>query len=374
MTTSIIVALLALALVASSARPGDGRTETAVALPLVAARAVVTPAALLTVLGGVAVAYGALVALERRTLLFGRRLRALTAIVGATVPLSIFALALALGRAPPLPEVWLAGAVVPGVLAYDLRRQSLDRRTVVAVVGTAVLCALVLAGLLASVVFVGVPANWWTVGPDTLSAGVPLAVLAPLVLGALAAGVLVRWRYGLHVGTLSVPLVAIWSIETLLIPLAYVCALFAVWAIEPALRQRSSGRRLAALGGLFGALTGAGLLALGGVLVVGTAGLAVVLTGVLAAEDARMLREHAGRDRTHAVAIGASLYALVLAGAGVAAGSMGVTGAATTASPPRAVVVAVVLALAVLAAVVLQRERSRPSERRLRTEERRWTP
>lgn len=366
MTPGAFVALLALAVVAVATRPGDGRSETAIAVPLVAAVGVSTPLALSAVLAGVLVAYVCLIALESRTLLFGRRLRAITAVAGATVPLAIVAAGAVLGRVPSHPEVWLAGSVVPGVLAYDLRRQSLDRRTVTAVAGTAALLAFVLVGVLSQALLGEAPGDLLSVGSAAPTVGVPLGALAGLVLGGLAAGVLLRWRYGLHVAPLSVPLVAVWTLESVVVPLTYVAALAVVWFAAPTLRSRGGGRRAAAAGGFVGALLSAAVFVAGGASVLVTGGLAVLLAGVLGAEDARLLRGHAGRDRTHAVAVAASTYALLLLGGGVAS----TAGAAVS----RASLVAATTALAVIALVVAQRERARPSEQRLRTEERRWTP
>lgn len=366
MTVGLLVAVLALGLVAVATAPGDGRAETALALPLIAAVGVATPAALVAVLGGVALAYGALVTLEARTLCFGRRLRAVAATVGAVGPLSILAVGAFAGSIPPHPEVWLAGAVVPGVLAYDLRRLPAGRRSLVVATSAVGLAALVGIGVLLQARLADASLHWWAPADTAALSSTSLGSIAVLVLVSLVAGVAVRWRYGLHVGPLSVPLVALWSLETPLVPSTYVAALALTWLSLPILRRQRGGRRLAAVCG-----AGGGLVALGTLALAGSGGQAVwvvvVLAGVFGAEDARLLGEHAGRDRTHAVAIAASGYALVVTAAGIAADW-------TVTELPTAVLAASITSLLVLGLVFGRRERVRPTERRLRSDEWRWTP
>lgn len=366
MLLAALVAVLALALPVLATRPG-GRTETALALPLVAVLAVRSPPALLALLGGAVVAGATLVALEARTLLYGRRLRAAAAVAGATVPLGTVAAGAWLGATPPLPEVWVAGSVAPGALVYEWRRRATNGIDAVAVLGVGALAALVAGAVLARLVWFGSPADWWWIGPESAGAGLAPSVAAPLVLVGLALGVLARWRYGLHAGPLSAPLLAVWTLVWPAALAAYVVAGVAVWLALPALAERRSGRRLAAVCGVAGVVAATGVLWAAGVATAGTAGVAAVLAAALAAEDARLLRSHAGADRGHAVLLGATLYAwLLVAAAYASARGLGATG--------RPVVVAAGLAALAAAVAIGLRERARPSERRLRASERRWTP
>lgn len=367
MLLAALLASLALALAALVTRPDAGRTETVVAFPLAAVLAVWSPPVLLALLGGLAVATGALIALEARTLLYGRRLRTAAAVTGATVPIGAVAGGVALGSAPPLPEVWLAGSVVPGALAYDLRRAAPDRPGTVAVLGFTALVTLALGAALVRVVALGAPAGWWWVGTAAPTSAVPAAILVPLVLAGLLVGVLARWRYGLHAGLLSAPLLAVWSLDAPVVPAAYLAAATAAWLALPALSDRLPGRRLATAGGVVGVLAATATLWAAGATAVGAAGLAAVLAAVLAAEDARLLRGHAGADRTHAIALGGATCALLLVGATLGTGRI-------VGPEQRALVGVAVLAVLVAGTVVARREHARPSERGLRAEERRWAP
>lgn len=364
MLVAVLVAVLGLALVAVASRSGDGRTETAIALPLVAAVAVLEPLALVGVLGGVAAASLVLVALEARTLAFGRRLRAIAAAAGATVPLAVLGVASSLGTAVAYPELWLAGSVVPGVLAFDLRRQSLGRRTVLAVAGTGALLTLSLGGVLLDGLLADRTVAAWSVAQPTAVSGLAPSLLSTLVLGGLLAGVLVRWRYGIHVGPLSIPLLAVWTVESSAIPLTYVAAGGVAWIGLPWLRTYLPGRRLAAASGLLGAAV-AGVVVSAGL--PPAAGLPALLAGVLAAEDARLLRGHAGRDRSDAVAVAGCLYVVIALATAGAAG-------AVSAGSQRAAAALAIVGIVGTAAVIARRERDRPTEERLRAQERRWVP
>lgn len=362
MAVAPVVAILGLVVVAASARPGDGRVETAVALPTAAAIAVWSPPVAPALLGGAGLAYLALVAIEARTLWFGRRLRALAALVGATVPLGTLAGAALLGAGLPHPEVWLAGAVVPGVLAYDLRRQPPRRRLSIGVGGATVFASLAVAGVVLRATVAPAAIDLALLAPAGPATPAPLAVLAPVVLLGVGATVLARWRYGLHAGLLSVPLLVAWSSTGPGVPLAYLAAAVAaattVGVLQP--RFHLQGRRLAATAAIVGASVGwiAGLL--------GVLGLPALLGGVLAAEDARLLRGHAGADRRHALGLGAGLFVLL------AAALAAVTGPSVL--PPPAVALAGVAGLLAVAGIVLVRERVRPAEAELQAAERRWVP
>lgn len=364
MIVAALIALLGLTIVAASTRPGDGHAETAIAVPLVAAGAVLVPVAGLATLVGAGVAFAVLGVVERRTLWYGRRLRAVAAIGGAVVPLGVLAASALFGPAPSHPELWLVGAVVPGVLVDDVRRQSRERRGALAVGGAATFLALALSGLVLRGTVAG--ADLGTLIEASAGAGVgagALAVVGVVLLGGLAAGTLARWRYGLHVGPLSIPLLAVWSLDGALVPAAYLLAgvagLLAIAALQP--RLCLPGRQLSATAGLFGATLGA-VAALAGAPL-----FPAVFVGALAAEDARIVRRHAGADLLDSVALGGSLYVLTAVALVVATGStlvipggvvaLGATGAALTAG-----------------LVVARRERDRPSELELRAADARWVP
>jgi|GEM_PF-3054578 len=364
MLVAALIAALGLAIVAGSARPGDGRAETAVAIPLAAAVAVASPAAALALLAGAALAFGTETAVARRRLMYGRRLRAIAAASGAVVPLGVLVGGAALGATPAAPELWIAGAVVPGVLADDVHRQPPDTRGAIAIGGTATFLALALSGVVLAGAIPDVAAGKLLetgtgIGAGA-SAGAPLAVLATVLLLGVGMATGVRWRYGLAIGVVSLPLVAVWSLGSPAVAGIYlvggVASALVVGALQPRLCLPS--RQLSASVGLLGALIGTVLGVLAG------AGLPAVVAGVLAAEDARVLRRHTGGDLLDALALGVALVALV-AGA-VALGSAGGSGAVGG--------LAIASGVGVGGLVVARRERERPTEQQLRAAERRWAP
>ncbi|WP_460922316.1 poly-gamma-glutamate biosynthesis protein PgsC/CapC [Salinarchaeum chitinilyticum] len=362
MIVAVLIALLGLAIVAVSARPGDGRAETAIALPLVAAVSVLVPAILLVVLAGASVALLALAVVTRRTLLHGRRLRAVAAVAGTIVPLGTLAIATALGEPAAFPELWLVGAVVPGVLADDLRRQPAEQRGAIAIGGVTALLALALSGLVLRGALAGAELGQLVEASAVGDVSVgSLAVLAGVLLLALAAGTLARWRYGIHTGPVSVPLLAVWSLESVAVPatflLAGIVSAIAIATLQPRLRLPS--RRLAATVGVLGA-------AIGGIAVAfGAPALPALLAGTFGAEDARLFGHHAGADLLDGIALGSALYVLavvsLVATAGLGGALPGVLGA-----------IAVLVALGTAGLVLARRERERPSELRLRAAEGRW--
>ncbi|WP_248517495.1 poly-gamma-glutamate biosynthesis protein PgsC/CapC [Salinarchaeum laminariae] len=362
MIVAVLIALLGLGVVAASARPGDGRAETAIALPLVAAVSVIVPAIVLVALAGAGLAFLALAVVERRTLLHGRRLRAVAAGAGAVVPLGTLAVATALGEPPAYPELWLVGAVVPGVLADDLRRQPAAERNALAVGGVTALFALVLSGLVLRGAVAGADPGQLAAASAVGGVGVgELAVLAAVLVLALVAGTLARWRYALHTGALSVPLLAVWSLESVAVPLAFLAAglvsALAIGLLQP--RLRLSSRRLGATVGLLGATVG------GVAAVLGAPALPAVLAGAFGAEDARLLGYQAGADLLDGLALGGALYVIAVvvlgATAGIGGPLPGILGG-----------LGVVVALGTAGLVLARRERERPSEVRLRAAEGRW--
>ncbi|AGN01543.1 hypothetical protein L593_07990 [Salinarchaeum sp. Harcht-Bsk1] len=364
MIVAALIALLGLAIVAVSARPGDGRAETAIAVPLVAAVAVLVPVAAAVLLAGAALAYGVLAVVTSRTLLYGRRLRAIAAVAGAVVPLGALAANTALGSPPGYPELLIVGAVVPGVLADDVRRQPRDRRGPIAIGGIATLLALALSGLVLRGSLAGAELSS-IVDADagsTLGAG-SLAVLGGVLLLAVVTATLLRWRYAIGVGPISIPLVAVWSIDGVAVPVTYLLAALAstiaIAAVQP--RLCLPGRQLSATVGLLGATVGV-IAALAG-----APGLPAILAGTFAAEDARLLRHHAGADLLDAVALDGAGYVLVVVALFAAAGGAGVL-------PGVLGGVGAVLAIVTIGTVLARRERERPVEERLRAAEGRWVP
>lgn len=362
MVVAPVVAVLGLVVVAASARPGDGRVETAIALPVAAGVAVWSPPTAPALLAGGGLAYLALVVVERRTLAFGRRLRTIAAVVGATVPLGTLGVATAVGVSLRHPELWLAGAFVPGVLAYDLRRQPARRRVSIGVGGATVFASLAVTGVVLRATVAAAPIDRTVLVPTGPATPVPLAILATVVLGGVGAGALARWRYGLHTGLVSVPLLAVWTLGGAAPVVTYLVAGLAgaatVGVVQP--RLRLTGRRLAATAGLVGGTVGT---VAGGL---GVPGPAPLVAGVLAAEDARLLRGHAGADRRDAIGFATGLFALLAA---TLAATTGLTRA-----PAPAVGLAWVAGLLLASRIVLARERARPTEDELRTAERRWVP
>jgi len=363
MLVAVLIALLGLATVAASARPTDGRAETAIAVPLVAVVAVIVPAVAVVALAGAALAYVVATVLARRTLWRDRRLRAVAAGVGATVPLAAVVVGAVTGAPPVRPELWIVGAIVPGALADDVRRQLAERRGAIAFGGAATLLGLVLSGLVLSGSLAGVDLGALHAASTGDATAGSLAGLAVVLLAALAAGTLARWRYGLHVAPISVPLLAVWSLEGIAVPLTYLLAILAstlaIAALQP--RLRLPGRKLATSLGVLGAAVG------GITILLGAPGLPALLAGTLAAEDARLLGRHAGADLLDGVALAASIYVLALV-------TLVVPGGLPSALPGLLGGLAAGLAVVTASLVVARRERERPSELRLRAAEWRWAP
>lgn len=365
MLVPAVVAVVGLAIVAGSARPADGRAETAIALPLAAAVAAVSPAAGVALLAGAALAFATERAVQRRRLLYGRQLRAIAALAGAVVPLGTVLVASVLGATPPAPELWIAGAVVPGVLADDVHRQPPERRAAIAVGGVATFCALAISGIVLS-------GSLPTLSPETLLGGggsavggaaaaeTPLPALVAAIGAGAGAATLARWRYGLALGPVTLPLIAVWALDgpAVLVAAALAAAAsgVAVAVFQPRLCLPT--RQLAAAVGLLGALVGLAVGLGAGV------GLPAVLVGALAAEDARQLRRHAGADLVDALALSGALVVPVAVVVALAGGvPIGVpTG------------LALALAVGVGGLVIARREHERPDEETLRRAERRWVP
>lgn len=362
MLVAALVALLGLAIVAASARPGDGRAETAIAVPLVAAVAVLAPLVALAVLGGAALAYAASTVVARRTLIYGRRRRAIAGLAGAVVPLGVLLGGAAMDAVPAYPELWIVGAIVPGVLADDVQCQPIDRRGAIAIGGVSTLVALVLSGIvLEGGLEVADPVDLLLAGTGAEDP-VSLGWLAAVLLAALTAGTVARWRYGLHVGPVSVPLLAVWSLETPTVPVVYVVAgatgMVAIARVQP--RLCLSGRQLSASTGLLGAGIGTVGAVFGG-------GLPAVVAGALAAEDVRLLRTHAGADLLDALLLGGGMAILVATALVTVGGAPGIV-------PGVIGGLAAALAIGIGGLVIARRERERPDEEQLRAAERRWVP
>lgn len=190
-----------------------------------------------------ATAYVSLALIERRIVLYGRRLFATAITLGALVPIGAFLIAeLVLGEALPLREIAYVGSILPGIAAYNLHR--LDREDQVAdVVGSLAL----VFGLVALATFFLVPRALLTGGftVDALLAtaqemllgqvGPVLTAPAPvlprwLVVGLFVLGYLVselvRNRYGVRLaGVIAVPLVAVFALHDAWLLVLYLVAI-----------------------------------------------------------------------------------------------------------------------------------------------------
>lgn len=188
-----------------------------------------------------ATAFASLLLIEKRVVLYGRRLFVTAIAVGALVPITSFLLAeLLLGAALPLSEVAYLGSILPGIAAYNLHR--LDREDQVAdvvgslalVVGLVLLAAFflpraLLAGELSAASLLETARQMLVaqVGP-VLSAPAPVlprsVVVALFVVGLLGSE-LARKRYGIRLaGVIAVPLVAVFALHDLRLLALYLVA------------------------------------------------------------------------------------------------------------------------------------------------------
>lgn len=215
-----------------------------------------------------ATAYVTLAVIERRLVLYGRRLFITAIVAGALVPITTALVTrFALDDPVVLRDVAFLGSILPGIAAYNLHR--LDREDQVAdVVGSlTLLVALVLLAafflLLDSVVGSATPtvdavvrtATMLVLGQRQPSLAPPEAVLprefivALFVLG-LVINEGIRRRYGLRLaGIIAIPLVAVFAVYSLRL-LALYLVVTAVAAVYIRLLHRSTllyGRNL--LGG-----------------------------------------------------------------------------------------------------------------------------
>jgi hypothetical protein len=188
-------------------------------------------------------AYVSLAIIERRLVLYGRRLFVTAIVAGALVPITTALFAqYALGQQLVLQNVAFLGSILPGIAAYNIRRLDSEDRLADVVGSLTLLVGLVLLAafflLLDTVVSNTAPtldavvrtAELLVLGGRQPSLAAPTAVLPrEIVVGLFVFGLLlnegVRRRYGLRLaGIIALPLVAVSAIYDLRLLGLYVVA------------------------------------------------------------------------------------------------------------------------------------------------------
>lgn len=177
-------------------------------------------------------AYVSLALIDRRLVLYGRRLLITAIVAGALVPVATVLVAqFVFGEALPLTEVAYLGSILPGIAAYNLRRIERDRQAadlvgslalVVGLVGLGVFLLLVnaivprgslslgvvLTGLERAILDGGAP---FLVSPESI---VPREYIVGLFVVGLWLNEYAQKRYGLRLaGIIAVPLIAVFAVQ-----------------------------------------------------------------------------------------------------------------------------------------------------------------
>lgn len=224
-----------------------------------------------------ATAYVALNIMERRIVLYGRRLFITAIVVGAWVPISTYLLAQYVwGTSLPLQELAYLGSILPGIAAYNLHRLDREDRladvlgSLALVVGLVLLAAVYLLPRAALSRGARLDAVWTTAqqmvlgqygpilpAPDPI---LPRWIVVGLFLGGFLASEFIRRRHGVRLaGVIAVPLVAVFALQDLGLLVAYLGAVV-VGAVFIRLIHRSTflyGRNLLAGTCVVGVIVGA---------------------------------------------------------------------------------------------------------------------
>lgn len=225
-------------------------------------------------LASVGVAYVTIIVLRRRTLLFGRPLLLASISAGAIIPLG--AVAAVNGTAgTSVSEIAFLGSILPGVAAYNLSRQSQEKRVHDALISLAALCSLVVVG--ASVVNPTTATLFGDLTPAVLfgqssdvaafrTAAVPTTTYDPIAAGLVATvgllgglviheGVYARWGIRLT-GMVAMPLLALFALRHPVVVVEYVAGIVVVFATISVVARRTLiyGRVLLATGVCCGVL------------------------------------------------------------------------------------------------------------------------
>lgn len=230
MIVAVAVTVLGLLLGVVVVQSTGLRMSGVLVVPLLAVYGLYDITTLPVLLASIAVAYGALVVVERRTLLLGRELLVTSMLVSV---LATFALSAPLIFADEsgllIDEIHALGSILPGVAAYNLRQIDAERRPTELAISLSVLASLLIFG--ASLVFQrfampiarDLPRLLFSSGADVaVYRNVPLetdpvtVLNAELAIPAVIAGLLlseaIYGRWGVRLaGTIVIPLLALFA-------------------------------------------------------------------------------------------------------------------------------------------------------------------
>lgn len=338
-------------------------------------------------------AYGGILFVQDRWLVYGRRLLLIAIVLGAILPVLIFAfVTVGAGQSTAFRELEFLGSILPGIAAYNFYRVDDDRRYPELLASAGLFSGLVAVGVGVLVLWTSVPcitclvfgtgaANYVT--PLLLQRGSDVAILLGVetVTGPAGAGSLgqvtavvlfglglaegARSRWGLRpAGVIALPLVVLFSLRLWWVVPLYLAVAAISYAGIKGINAWTMlyGRALLSIGSVIGVIVATVLLGIFGL----PSDLAVFFAGLLGGIAAYNHHVVTPADRPANVAVSAGILVVlfVVARALIPPAE---TGLATTVSPSHVLVGVVVLAAAAWAARSL--ERRQPSRRRARA----WT-
>lgn len=286
-----------------------------------------------------AVAYAGLEAIDRRAVLYGRRLLIAALLLGSLVPVATFLVAeFVLGEAFPLGNVAYLGSILPGIAAYNLRRLERDEQVADVVGSLSLVVGLVLlaATFVVTRSAVSEPgtfgamlatAEGLVLGDASLVVVEPTPVLPRAgTVGLFVLGLVVnewvRYRYGLRLaGLIAIPLVAVFTLADVRL-LALFVGVVGVGAAFIRMIHRSTllyGRNL--LAGT--CLAGVVLAAMATPFLPASAGLRPLVVGVLGGITAYNTHVLAPQERVRSLLLNVGTFAAVFTVANTAAFLLG---------------------------------------------------
>jgi hypothetical protein len=334
------VVVLGLLIGAWAATTRGYRLGGVVVASLLAVYTLVSFASLPVFLLSTAFAYVGIGQVQERWLVYGRRLLLTAILLGMVTPVALF-LGLDVLRGGPVAftEAEFLGSIFPGIAAYNFHREDEERRLGDALASVAVLGLLLVAGVVALVL--------WATPPCTTCAFLPrspAAYVSPLLLGygsdvatslgyataaptatvgtlgtvsavvvvGLTLSEVVRTRLGLRpVGVITLPLVALFALRAWWVVPLYL-AVGAVAALVVAAVHRRTllyGRALLSLAGATGVSVALVAMALFGL----PDSLVVFFGGLLGGIGAYNVHVAAPRERVEALAVSGGVFVVVFA-------------------------------------------------------------
>lgn len=387
MIIATLVVAIGLTVGAWAATTRGYRLSGVVVISLLAVYTLIDVSALPVFVLSTVLAYVGILVIQDRWLVYGRRLLLIAIVLGAVVPLLIFALLnLGVGQSTEFREFEFLGSILPGIAAYNFYRVDSDRRPRELLASAGLLAGLVAVGATVLVLWANSPcitcsvfgtgaANYVT--PLLLRSGTDVAILlglqtspGPIAVGSLGdvtAVVLLglvlaegsRSRWGLRpAGVIALPLIVLFALRLWWVLPLYVAVALVSYAGIKAINARTMlyGRALLSISSVIGVLTAAVVLGAFGL----PSDLAVFFAGLLGGIGAYNFHVVPPRDRpANAAVTGGILVGLfVVARALIVPAPSGI---ATTVSVSHVLISGAVLAAAAWAVHDLNRRQ--PSRR-----------